>query len=166
MLIGTSCRWLSSRKSGTVFLVKCLSHYRNAGLYKTVIFTKVSFRSRKVLNLTVADALIHRYACANGTKYSYSLCIHVHHRPGGVRSGDMTYVLHGLAGIQSKKQIRPPLFDYDPVNRVLRIVDSTLFFFLAFKNKDELLEEIPSPIERVQDENNHQNGQNANEGAV
>lgn len=61
-------------------------------------------------------------------------------------------LLHGLAEKQSKKMIAPPLFDYDRVNRRLKIIDSTLMFFLNFKNKDEILEEIVNPFES--EENN------------
>lgn len=69
----------------------------------------------------------------------------LHYRPADVRASDMSYLLHGLSELQNKKMIIPPLFDYDRVNRRLRIIDSTLFFFLNFKDKQEILEEIPSP---------------------
>ncbi|WP_442637111.1 hypothetical protein [Rossellomorea marisflavi] len=71
----------------------------------------------------------------------------IHYRGSDVRTSDMTNLLHGLAERQSKKMISPPLFDYDRVNRRLRIIDSTLMFFLNFKSKDEILEEIVSPAE-------------------
>lgn len=71
----------------------------------------------------------------------------IHHKADHVRISDMTNLLHGLADKQSKKMISPPLFDYDRVNRRLRIIDSTLMFFLNFKNKDEILEEIINPVE-------------------
>ncbi|WP_042315510.1 hypothetical protein [Desulfofarcimen acetoxidans] len=71
----------------------------------------------------------------------------IHYRPDSVRPSDISYVLHGLSEIQNNKIIVPPLLDYDRLNRRLRIIDSTLFFFLKFKNKQELLEEIPSPLD-------------------
>ncbi|WP_039042921.1 hypothetical protein [Sporosarcina sp. ZBG7A] len=71
----------------------------------------------------------------------------IHHKADHVRMSDMTNLLHGLAEKQSKKMISPPLFDYDRVNRRLRIIDSTLMFFLNFKNKEEILEEIINPVE-------------------
>jgi hypothetical protein len=74
----------------------------------------------------------------------------IHHRGQDVRPSDMTNLLHGLAEKQSKKMITPPLFDYDRVNRRLRIIDSTLMFFLNFKNKNEILEEIINPVENDQ----------------
>lgn len=77
----------------------------------------------------------------------------IHHKKDHVRVSDMTNLLHGLAEKQSKKMISPPLFDYDRVNRQLRIIDSTLMFFLNFKNRDEVLEEIINPVERDQEAN-------------
>ena len=71
----------------------------------------------------------------------------IHHRGVDVRTSDMTNLLHGLAEKQSKKMISPPLFDYDRVNSRLRIIDSTLMFFLNFKNKNDILEEIINPVE-------------------
>lgn len=71
----------------------------------------------------------------------------VHYRPDDVRSSDITYLLNNLAALQIKNKISPPLFDYDIVGRKLRIIDSTLMFFLKFKNKDDILEDIYDPTE-------------------
>ena len=71
----------------------------------------------------------------------------VHYRPNDVRPSDITYLLNNLSELQLKNQISPPLFDYDRVGRKLRIIDSTLMFFLKFKDKDELLEDICNPTE-------------------
>ncbi|WP_144787806.1 hypothetical protein [Lysinibacillus fusiformis] len=71
----------------------------------------------------------------------------IHHKSDNVRTSDMTNLLHSLAEKQSKKKISPPLFDYDRVNRRLRIIDSTLMFFLNFKNKEEIMDEILCPFE-------------------
>ncbi|PIC65915.1 hypothetical protein CSV78_15205 [Sporosarcina sp. P16a] len=75
----------------------------------------------------------------------------VHYRGKDVRGSDMTNLLHKLAERQSKKMISPPLFDYDRVNRRLRIIDSTLMFFLNFKDKKEIMEEIICPIDSEND---------------
>lgn len=72
-----------------------------------------------------------------------------HYRPGDVRTNDMTNLLHGLGDLQSKKSIVPPLFDYDRTNRTLRVIDSTLFFFLKFSDRNEILEDIPNPTEDI-----------------
>ncbi|MCT4776680.1 MULTISPECIES: hypothetical protein [Exiguobacterium] len=71
----------------------------------------------------------------------------VHYRSEDVRPGDMTNLLHGLGVLQNKKSVVPPLFDYDITNRRLRIIDSTLFFFLKFTDKQIILDEIPNPTE-------------------
>ncbi len=69
----------------------------------------------------------------------------IHYRGDDVRTNDMTYLLHNLAETQRKNQIIPPLFDYDIDNKKLRIIDSTLLFFLNFKESDEILDEIVDP---------------------
>jgi len=61
----------------------------------------------------------------------------------------MSYLLHGLSELQHKIEINPPLFDYDRSSKRIRIIDSTLFFFLNFKGEDEILEEIPDPTEII-----------------
>lgn len=73
----------------------------------------------------------------------------VHYRPEDVRPGDMTNLLHKLGDLQNKKSVVPPLFDYDITNRQLRIIDSTLFFFLKFTDRQELIDEIPNPTENI-----------------
>jgi hypothetical protein len=72
-----------------------------------------------------------------------------HYRPDDVRASDMSYLLHGLSELQHKKEINPPLFDYDRSSKRIRIIDSTVFFFLNFKDKNEILEEIPDPTEII-----------------
>lgn len=68
-----------------------------------------------------------------------------HHRPSDVRSSDMSYFLHNLTATQIKKNIIPPLFDYDRSTRKLKVIDSTLYFFLKNIDKDELFEEFDKP---------------------
>jgi len=65
------------------------------------------------------------------------------HAPGKtVRPGDVTYLLNNLSNTQYKAEITPPLFDYDSVGRRLRVIDSTLLFFLNFQDKEALLNDI------------------------
>jgi len=71
----------------------------------------------------------------------------IHYRGNDVRPSDMTNLLHKLSEIQNKKKIIPPIFDYDILTSRLRVIDSTLFFFLMSKNTDEILSEIPDPTE-------------------
>ncbi|GJQ60424.1 MAG: ATP-binding protein [Candidatus Scalindua sp. AMX11] len=70
----------------------------------------------------------------------------IHHRPNDVRASDISYFLHNIVATQVKKNIIPPLFDYDRSTRKLKIIDSTLYFFLRNANKDEVLEELDLPI--------------------
>jgi hypothetical protein len=69
----------------------------------------------------------------------------MHHRPDDVRPSDMTYFLHNLTATQIKKDIIPPLFDYDRSNRRLKVIDSTLYFFLRNADLATLLDELPGP---------------------
>lgn len=68
-----------------------------------------------------------------------------HHRPDDVRPSDLSYFLHNLVANQIKKKIIPPIFDYDRSTRVLRIIDSTFYFFLQNVDKGEILEELDVP---------------------
>lgn len=68
-----------------------------------------------------------------------------HHRPDDVRPSDMSYFLHNLTANQIKKNIIPPLFDYDRSTRKLKVIDSTLYFFLRNTNTSELFEEFDAP---------------------
>lgn len=68
-----------------------------------------------------------------------------HHRPDDVRPSDLSYFLHNLVANQIKKKIIPPIFDYDRSTRVLRIIDSTFYFFLQNVDKSEVLEELDAP---------------------
>lgn len=68
-----------------------------------------------------------------------------HHRPGDVRSSDLSYFLHNIVSNQIKKNIIPPLFDYDSSTRLLKIIDSTFYFFLQNVDKEEIIEELEKP---------------------
>lgn len=70
----------------------------------------------------------------------------IHHRPDDVRPSDMSYFLHNITSNQIKKNIIPPLFDYDRSTRKLKVIDSTLYFFLRNINKVELFEEFDKPV--------------------
>jgi hypothetical protein len=70
----------------------------------------------------------------------------VHHRPNDVRSGDLGAFLHGITQHQINKKIQPPFVDYDRGGKVLKIIDSSLYFFLKHCDRDSILEDIPNPI--------------------
>lgn len=72
----------------------------------------------------------------------------IHHRPPEeVRPGDITNLINGLANLQKERRIVPPLFDYDHGNKSLKIIDSTLYFYLKNVDRVELINEIPNPLE-------------------
>lgn len=71
----------------------------------------------------------------------------IHHRPDDVRSGDLGAFLHNITQHQINKKIQPPFVDYDRGGKLLKIIDSSLYFFLKHCNRDEILEDIPNPVE-------------------
>jgi hypothetical protein len=73
-----------------------------------------------------------------------------HHREKDVRPSDMSNLLHNFAELQSGKGIIPPIFDYDQNTRTMRVVDSTFYFFLRHVNRDEVLANIESPLDRLE----------------
>lgn len=68
-----------------------------------------------------------------------------HPTPDNVRTSDVTGMLTRLSSIQANANIVPPLFDYDPGTRRVKIVDSTLYFFIDNCDAGEVMEEIPHP---------------------
>lgn len=68
-----------------------------------------------------------------------------HAHPDNVRTSDVTGMLKRLPKLQNDASIVPPLFDWDPGSRRLKIVDSTLFFFIDNCDPEEVMEEIPHP---------------------
>lgn len=73
----------------------------------------------------------------------------LHHRSGGVRPGDISNFLHTIIQLQLRKNIRPPLFDYDRDIKTLRVIDSTFYFFLRHADTVKILGDIPNPTELV-----------------
>ncbi|QJD60373.1 hypothetical protein HG264_16570 [Pseudomonas sp. gcc21] len=73
----------------------------------------------------------------------------IHHRPEDVRSSDLGQFLHNLTQHQIAKRIQPPFVDYDRGGKVLKIIDSSLYFFLRHCDREEILEDIPNPIEEI-----------------
>lgn len=71
----------------------------------------------------------------------------IHHRPADVRASDMGYFLQTLVSNQIKKNILPPIFDFDISTANVKIIDSTFYFFLKNCNKEEVEDYIPKPAE-------------------
>lgn len=70
----------------------------------------------------------------------------MHHRPDDVRSGDLGAFLHNIAQHQINRKIQPPFVDYDRGGKIMKIIDSTLYFFLRHCDRQEILDDIPDPL--------------------
>lgn len=68
-----------------------------------------------------------------------------HATPDNVRTSDVTGMLSRLAMLQASQNIVPPLFDFDPGTRRIKVVDSTLYFFIDNCDPEEVMAEIPHP---------------------
>lgn len=71
----------------------------------------------------------------------------IHHRSDDVRSGDLGQFLHNITQHQINKKIQPPFVDYDRAGKLMKIIDSSLYFFLKHCDREEILEDIPNPVE-------------------
>ena len=69
----------------------------------------------------------------------------IHHRQENVRPSDMGYFLRNLVSNQIKKNISPPIFDYDISTSSVKIIDSTFYFFLKNCNRKEVIENLMIP---------------------
>ncbi|AWH74838.1 hypothetical protein DCS32_11910 [Dokdonia sp. Dokd-P16] len=69
----------------------------------------------------------------------------IHHRSDNVRPSDMGYFLRNLVSSQIKKNISPPIFDYDISTTSVKIIDSTFYFFLKNCDREEVLENLMVP---------------------
>lgn len=76
----------------------------------------------------------------------------IHHRPDDLRSSDLGAFLHNLTQHQISKKIQPPFLDYDRGSKVVKIIDSSFYFFLRNCKRDEILEDLPNPFEDSSDE--------------
>lgn len=71
----------------------------------------------------------------------------IHHRPNDVRSGDLGKFLHNITEHQISKKIQPPFVDYDRGGKILKIIDSSLYFFLKNCDREEILTDIQNPLD-------------------
>jgi hypothetical protein len=71
----------------------------------------------------------------------------IHHRAEDVRSGDLGQFLHNITQHQINKKIQPPFVDYDRAGKIMKIIDSSLYFFLKHCDREEILEDLPNPVE-------------------
>ena len=75
----------------------------------------------------------------------------MHHRPDDVRSGDLGAFLHNITQHQVGKRIQPPFVDYDRVGKVLKIIDSSLYFFLRHCDRESILDDLDAPFTEAED---------------
>lgn len=78
----------------------------------------------------------------------------IHHRPDDVRSADLGAFLHNLTQHQINKKIQPPFVDYDRGGKVMKIIDSSLYFFLKHCDRKQILADLPDPLQAVEAEGN------------
>ncbi|OLQ95479.1 hypothetical protein BIY21_20775 [Vibrio ponticus] len=72
-----------------------------------------------------------------------------HHRSNDLRGSHLTSALKKLAELQSAKGITPPVLAYDSNTRMLKIIDSTFYFYLKNANLEDAIEDIVNPVECV-----------------
>jgi hypothetical protein len=70
-----------------------------------------------------------------------------HPNSENVRNSDVTAMLQRLGALQEKASITPPLFDYDRGTRRVKVIDSTLYFFVDNCDAEEVCSELVSPEE-------------------
>ncbi len=68
----------------------------------------------------------------------------IHQRPDDVRSGDLGQFLHNITQHQINKKIQPPFVDYDRASKLMKIIDSSLYFFLKYCDRKDILDDIPN----------------------
>lgn len=73
-----------------------------------------------------------------------------HHRADDLKGGHLTTALKGLVELQSNKSINPPVIAYDATSKIIKVVDSTFYFFLKNANLDDVFDEITNPIEALE----------------
>lgn len=71
----------------------------------------------------------------------------VHHRASDFRSSDLGAFLHNITQHQISKKIQPPFLDYDRGGKILKVIDSTLYFYLRNCNRQEILDDLPNPLD-------------------
>ena len=70
----------------------------------------------------------------------------MHHRSDDVRSGDLGAFLHNITQHQINKKIQPPFVDYDRGGKVMKIIDSSLYFFLRHCDIKKILDDLQDPF--------------------
>ncbi|MGK0271791.1 MAG: hypothetical protein ACI88H_002457 [Cocleimonas sp.] len=71
----------------------------------------------------------------------------IHHRRADLKGGQLTAALKKIGDLQSTKGINPPVLAYDSNTRLLKVIDSTFYFFMKYANLEMISEDIVSPID-------------------
>jgi len=71
----------------------------------------------------------------------------IHHRATDFRSSDLGAFLHNITQHQVSKKIQPPFLDYDRGGKILKVIDSSLYFYLRNCNRQEILDDLPNPLD-------------------
>lgn len=72
-----------------------------------------------------------------------------HHRSDALKGSHLTSALKKLTELQSAKGITPPVLAYDSNTRMLKIIDSTFYFYLKNANLQDAIEDIVNPVDCV-----------------
>ncbi|MDC0800723.1 hypothetical protein POG14_00890 [Clostridium paraputrificum] len=118
--------------------IRALDAIANIGSYKEGLFMKY-YLIKVLVNSSVSN-LVNGLSRVEIT----SQISKIHHKED-IRDGDITYLLNNIAKTQADANISPPLFDYDINNRSLKIIDSTLLFYLNFKDGKDIMFDIVDP---------------------
>jgi hypothetical protein len=62
-----------------------------------------------------------------------------------IRTNDFNRFFNHLVEYQSRKEISPPLFDFDKGSQSVKIIDSTFIFFIKHNDRDELMNCFTKP---------------------
>lgn len=74
----------------------------------------------------------------------------IHHRSDDLKGGQLTLAFKKIGELQSTKGINPPVLAYDSNTRMLKVIDSTFYFFLKNANLEEIIEDLVNPVECVE----------------
>ncbi|MGC1149348.1 hypothetical protein WKH63_18450 [Pantoea agglomerans] len=74
----------------------------------------------------------------------------IHHRKDALKGHQLVSVLNSMTEFQATKGISPPVIAYDSNSRQLKIVDSTFYFFLKNADLNEVMNEIPCPMDGLE----------------
>lgn len=69
----------------------------------------------------------------------------VHPRGADLNPGNITQVLKSISNLQTKKNIKPFIFDYDSNNKMLYVVDRGFLIWLSLQDREEVLEDLELP---------------------